>query len=392
MSPEATGDGNSRERLTLAALLLPSSRAEECAPDAWVDCYDMDSFRSGVASIRPRAALGAEARSVAPGDVLLSRLVTAPRRAWVVDRSRGRPQLASSDWLVLRSDRFDPHYLRHLLVSNVFHLCVEHAAATRRRRHVLAAADVADIRIFLPCRESQARLGRVLQHADALRAKRQAVAARLARLPAAAAAEMRQVARDAGWPQVRLGELLVEGAPEPARDADANGSWLLVRAAQLEDDGVDAAGCAPASQPDEASRDRIVADGDLLISRPQRGDRPRVVVAYPGAARWLAHQEIVKLSVNIAKVHPEYIRAVLASDASPWVSVPGVRPRTARSPGDLLRRLEAVEVPLPPAAAQARMTAIAAAATTLQTKLQASARQLDALLGTLRDVAFRGEL
>lgn len=387
MSRERIGADSALERIALSTLVVPAMRSESCAPDEWADYYDMASFREGVPSTRRRPTFGRDARPLEPGDVLLSRLVALPRRAWVVAAARGRPQFASYDWLVLRSARFDPVYLRHLLVSNEFHLRFEHAAMRRRRRHAVAASDVGDIPIPMPSREVQARLGRVLQHADALRSKRQTVAGRLARLPEAAAMEMRAVARDAGWQHVRLGALRAATVRGGKWGRDATGPWLLLRAASVGEDGVDCAGCVQVSPPDEGTHGRIVADGDLLITRPRDAERARVAVARPGAACWLAHEELLQLTVDAARVDPEYVRAVVAVDA---VCAPA--PATRTSAERFARRVEKVLVPVPAPAAQARLVALAAAARALGAKVQASALKLDALLGVLRDAAFRGEL
>jgi hypothetical protein len=320
-------------RVTLAELLLPAGGTVSCAADAAVDYYDITSFRLGAPSKMERGRVAVNARVVASGDVLLSRRLDVPRRAWVVEADRSRPQLASSDWLVVRNERFDPVYLRHLLVSNDFHLSFERAAASRGRQRAVTGSDLAGILVPLPCREVQQSIGRALQHADALRAKRQAVAARLACLPEAAAAELRIIARDAGWPQVRL--------------------------------------------------------GDLLAVPPQGADG--APMAHPGAERRLAHEELQKLRFDTARVDPDYVYAMIAGEPA-IAPAPERRTSARQRRAGVARRLEDVVITFPPREEQARLVALVAAARALDAKLQASTRALDALLGTLRDKAFRGEL
>jgi len=186
---------------------------------------------------------------------------------------------------------------------------------------------------------------------------------------------------------VRLGALRAATVRGGKWGRDATGPWLLLRAASVGEDGVDCAGCVQVSPPDEGTHGRIVADGDLLITRPRDAERARVAVARPGAACWLAHEELLQLTVDAARVDPEYVRAVVAVDA---VCAPA--PATRTSAERFARRVEKVLVPVPAPAAQARLVALAAAARALGAKVQASALKLDALLGVLRDAAFRGEL
>ncbi|MCC6531820.1 MAG: hypothetical protein IT531_04660 [Burkholderiales bacterium] len=144
---------------------------------AQVDYYSMDAFARGLADALPVAAIGAGAQCVQPGDVLISCAAQMPRRAWVV-ADRGRPQVASADWLVLRSPRHDPTYLRHILVSNEFRLRFTRAVASARG----APARIAAIDLPQPSLARQRAAARILDHADALRAKRRSSLATLDRL------------------------------------------------------------------------------------------------------------------------------------------------------------------------------------------------------------------
>jgi len=146
------------------------------------DRYSMAAFASGCAETVQRAGRGA--RLVQPGDILLSRSLDAPRRAWMVAPDPGRPQIASGEWLVLRSKAYAGGYLRHLLVSNAFQLrfvaALDGAALATSRRAALGA-------IELPCPPlpRQGAVARLLDHLDGLRAKRRGALDALKRLQAA---------------------------------------------------------------------------------------------------------------------------------------------------------------------------------------------------------------
>jgi type I restriction enzyme S subunit len=131
----------------------------------------MGAFELG----RPERVDGSELHGkltiVRPGDVLLSRASTQPRRAWVVVEPAGRTPLASREWLVVRPNAHAPGYLRHLLVSNEFHLRFQQAVAGTRQADA-ASARLRAIELPAPPQPQQQAIARLLDLADGLRAKR----------------------------------------------------------------------------------------------------------------------------------------------------------------------------------------------------------------------------
>lgn len=116
--------------------------------------------------------IGSAKQVVEPGDVLLCRIVPHIRRAWVVGEHEGDilRQIASTEWIVLRDDRFDPRFLRHLLLSDHFHgafmTTVAGVGGSLNRARVSAAARIP---IPLPPLPEQRRIAAILDEADALR-------------------------------------------------------------------------------------------------------------------------------------------------------------------------------------------------------------------------------
>ncbi len=171
--------------MPLGALLLDSARepAAACGDGEVFELYDLGAFGRGEASALRGSDPPARARRVQPGDVLVSRATSAPRRAWVVAERAGRIPLASGEWLVLRPRAHDPAYLRQLLVSNELHLRFAHAAGGAAQ----AAARSARLRAItlpVPPRARQQAIARVLDLADALRLTRRRALAALDELAA----------------------------------------------------------------------------------------------------------------------------------------------------------------------------------------------------------------
>jgi hypothetical protein len=151
----------------LRTLLLPV-RERPGESGGGFDRYSVAAFGSG----RPETVRSArrDCCVVRPGDVLVSRALEEPRRAWVVGPAAGRPQIATGEWLPLRSSAYDGAYLRHLLVSNEFH--VRFAAAAGAARPTAQSAKLGALELPCPSLAQQGAIARRLDLVEALRAKR----------------------------------------------------------------------------------------------------------------------------------------------------------------------------------------------------------------------------
>ena len=149
-------------------------------PDEVFELYSIPAFDNGVPDVLAGSEIGSSKQVVEPGDVLLSKIVPHIRRAWVVGPKNGSRIIASSEWIVFRSERFVPEYLRHVLMGDPFHAQFMKAVSGVGGSLLRARpAHVAAIKIPLPSRTEQRRIAGILDEADALRRKR-AEAIRLA--------------------------------------------------------------------------------------------------------------------------------------------------------------------------------------------------------------------
>lgn len=144
------------------------------------DLYSIPAYDRGEPDVAVGSAIGSSKQTVAPGDVLLSRIVPHIRRAWVVGRGRGRRTIASGEWIVFRSDKIYPAYLRHVLVGDPFHAQFMNTVAGVGGSLVRARpTHVAKITIPLPPLPEQRRIAGILDQADILRVQRRAALAQL---------------------------------------------------------------------------------------------------------------------------------------------------------------------------------------------------------------------
>ena len=156
---------------------LMVSQQESVDPSAYLsevfELFSIPAYDSRKPDIVEGSAIGSAKKVVNPDDVLLSRIVPHIRRAWVVPNASGRRQIASSEWIVFRSPKFQPSYLRHLLMSDVFHAKFMNTVAGVGGSLLRARpAFVAQIQIPLPPLPEQKRIADILDRADAIRRKR----------------------------------------------------------------------------------------------------------------------------------------------------------------------------------------------------------------------------
>ncbi|HTO03159.1 MAG TPA: N-6 DNA methylase, partial [Opitutus sp.] len=92
------------------------------SPDEMFELWSIPAFDAGRPELLRGGEIGSQKKVVAPGDVLLSRIIPHIRRGWVVrENSDGRRQIASTEWIVFSSSEVVPGFLRQLLVSDFFH-------------------------------------------------------------------------------------------------------------------------------------------------------------------------------------------------------------------------------------------------------------------------------
>jgi type I restriction enzyme M protein len=91
-------------------------------PDEIFELWSIPAFDAGSPELLRGSEIASQKKVVAPGDILLSRIIPHIRRGWVVqENTDSRRQIASTEWIVFSSDEVVPGFLRQLLVSDFFH-------------------------------------------------------------------------------------------------------------------------------------------------------------------------------------------------------------------------------------------------------------------------------
>lgn len=135
--------------------------------------YSIPAFDAGEPEFSLGRDIGSPKKRVVSGDVLLSRIVPHIRRSWIVGDHADSEILASGEWIVFRSQKVHAPYLRHFLISDVFHPQFMKTVVGVGGSLLRAKPDyVAEIGIPLPPLEEQRRIAEVLDKSDVLRRKR----------------------------------------------------------------------------------------------------------------------------------------------------------------------------------------------------------------------------
>ena len=142
--------------------------------DETFELHSIPSHDKGNAEILTGREIGSSKQIVQENDVMISKIVPHIRRAMVVPKKGNFRQIASSEWIVFRSERIYPNYLKHLLISDFFNAQFM-ATVSGVGGSLLRARPtfVSKIKIPLPPLTEQKCIAQILDKADELRQKRQ---------------------------------------------------------------------------------------------------------------------------------------------------------------------------------------------------------------------------
>jgi type I restriction enzyme, S subunit len=251
-------------------------------PDEIFELYSIPAFDVGRPETVTGSNIGSAKQVIKPRDVLLSRIVPHIRRAWIVGDQNSRRLIASGEWIVFRSNRIFPDYLRHFLIHDYFHAeFMQTVAGVGGSLLRARPAHVAQIKIPLPPIAEQRRIAGILDKAEALRAKRRAALAKVDTLPQTIYLEsFGASANQSLWPKTPLGEVtdMITGYPFRSREYVTKGDSIrLCRGANVLPGRIEWSdlACWPKSKSDGFA-DFALQAGDVVIAM----DRPWISAGF----------------------------------------------------------------------------------------------------------------
>jgi type I restriction enzyme S subunit len=366
-------------------------------PDEAFELYSIPAFENGRPDLSFGREIGSSKQAVQPNDVLLSKIVPHIRRTWVVGEQRGRRQIASGEWIVFRSTRAHPNYLKYLLVEDLFHTKFMNTVAGVGGSLLRARpAQVADIEVHLPSFCEQRRIAEWLEQADRLKhSRRYALELTDTFLPAAFLEFFGDPAENPRvFDRVQVEDLFADsrggvkcgpfGSALKKHEYVATGIPVWTMNNVGANDFVENGCLFITPQKFEELSAYDAQNGDILISRA--GTVGRMAIVRTTHPRSIIHTNIIRLSLDDAKILPTYFVSLMT-----WFA-----PRIAR-----LKRgqegaytfmstgsLGELQIPLPPLPLQRKFAALVERVDRLRAVQREALRQAEHLFASLLDRAF----
>jgi type I restriction enzyme S subunit len=367
--------------------------------DEIFDLYSIPAFDRGEPEVVAGSEVGSAKQVVKTGDVLLSKIVPHIRRSWVVGPERGRRIIASGEWIVFRTNRANPHYLRRVLVGDPFHAQFMNTVAGVGGSLLRARpTHVASISIPLPPLPEQRRIADILDKADALRAKRRAALAQLNTLTQSIFLDMfgDPATNPKGWTTAPLADAVLGkhgvkagpfGSSLKKEDYTTSG-YRIYGQEQVIAGRFDTGDYYIGERKFQQLKSCAVAEGDLLVSLV--GSFGRVLIVPKGIEPGIINPRLLKITANQKLLIPVFVAAFLEQ---PSVQAEFQRVSHGGTMGilnaGLLKRHQFM---LPPLSLQRTFVARVAAVEKLKATHRKSLADLEALFASLQHRAFRGEL
>jgi type I restriction enzyme, S subunit len=364
-------------------------------PDEVFELYSIPAFDAGAPEVTSGSAIGSSKKAVQPNDVMISRIVPHIRRACVVGKANGSRQIASGEWIIFRDDKIWPQYLRWVLVGDVFHSAFMRTVSGVGGSLLRARpAEVFKIKIPLPPLAEQKRIAKILDAADALRAKRRESLALLDTLLQSTFLDMfgDPVTNPLGWEVRELAEVVRAGTIVTYGIVQAGdeypGGVPYIRTGDLVDGKIQLDGLRHTDPTIAAKfkRSRVLTGEIVMSIRATVGTTARIPSQLDGS----------NLTQGTARISPgedtelSFLLYFIRSQGSQAWLQKQVKGATFRE--ITLKRLRQMPIHVPPLDLQHRFSAIAESVEQQEAKQRAHLSELDTLFASLQQRAFRGDL
>lgn len=358
-------------------------------PNETFDLYSIPAFDKGEPDVLLGQEIGSTKQVVQPGDVLLSKIVPHIRRSWVVGKARGRRLIASSEWIVFRSDRFHSPYLRHVLTSDPFHVQFMGTVAGVGGSLLRARpAQVASLSIPLPPLPEQRRIADILDKADAIRRKRQEAGRLAGKIREATFIDL---FGDPRWPvqpwtEVSLAEVTDIDAPMVDPREDQYQNLIHIGPDRIEKETGRLLPAMTAAEERLISGKFLFDDRYLLYSKIRPYLRKVAMPDFTG----LCSADVYPVRPKPEMATREFLFSLLISEAF----LAYTQSLASRASIPKLNREEfgKYRFPLPPLALQEKYTHIVKTQVVCNKRLSSAAEKCEDLFHSLVQRAFRGEL
>lgn len=363
-------------------------------PGEQFDLYSIPAFDSRIPETPFGSEIGSVKQLVSTDDVLLSKIVPHIRRSWVVGKNRGRRIIASGEWIVFRSEHVFPNYLKHVLLSDAFHVQFMRTVSGVGGSLLRARpAQVAQIEIPLPPLEEQRRIAAILDKADELRAKRKEALTLLDSMAQSIFVDIfgDPATNPKGWQKGTIGDLLVSASYGTSEKSMPDGAVPVLRMNNITRTGELDLSDLKFMNLSESDEERYLArDGDILFNRTNSAElvgktalfRHDTPMAYAGY--------LIRLRVSEGN-NPEYLAGFLNTPYAKKV-LRGMCKSIIGMANINATEIQAMKIGHPPLKIQTEYAVRIGGLRKAKVLHRQMLAKLDALFASLQYHAFRGTL
>lgn len=284
------------------------------------ELHSIPAFDRGTPDILKGSEIGSSKQLVQENDVMISKIVPHIRRASVVCQKGDYRQIASGEWIVFRSDKIYPDYLKHVLISENFNKQFM-ATVSGVGGSLLRArpAFVSKINITLPPLSEQRRIASILDKADELRQKRQQAIEKLDQLLQATFIDMfgDPVSNPKGWEAESIDKIcsnIVDCVNKTAPIAEYETPYKMIRTTNVRNHKVDISSVRYVEKEvfDKWNRRLTPQRGDVILTREAPVGEVGILESDDSV---FLGQRLMLYRVNLKLTTPEYLLYFLMSDS-----------------------------------------------------------------------------
>jgi type I restriction enzyme S subunit len=337
--------------------------------------------------------------SLTPGDIVFARTGATTGKSFLIRETPPEKAIFASYLIRVRpNDDIDPVYLHWYFQTPDYWNQISRGATGTAQQGV-NSSKLKKLGVPAPPVEDQHRIAAILDKADAIRRKRRESLDLTTELLRSAFLDVfgEPVSNAKGWPVLKIGDLF------PAHRAGARcgpfGSAL--KRSEYESSGIPVWGIDNVlpdrfveegslfiSEPKfEALQAYAVADGDILISRA--GTIGRMCVARPLARRSIIGTNLIRVSLDSAKVIPEYFTMLLTLFGS---EVTRLKANSKENAYSFLNTgaLKELEIPVPDMPAQRSFFTWVEHVRKVRARMETARSEMEHLFNSLVQRAFSG--
>ena len=288
--------------------------------DETFELHSIPAFDRGFPDIVKGSEIGSSKQLVQENDVMISKIVPHIRRASVVCKKGNFRQIASGEWIVFRSNKIYPDYLKHVLISDNFNKQFM-ATVSGVGGSLLRArpAFVSKIKIALPPLEEQRRIASILDQADELRQKRQQAIEKLDQLLQATFIDMfgDPITNPKNWETASIDKIcsnIVDCVNKTAPIVEYETHYKMIRTTNVRNYKVDLSLVRYVEKEtfDKWNRRLTPQRGDVILTREAPVGEVGILESDDSV---FLGQRLMLYRVNLEFTTPEYLLYFLMSDS-----------------------------------------------------------------------------